>query len=61
MPKSKRGFGLGALTSQGQRKRSDCKSERIRVDDGRNDTLDLNGVRNGGCRDEKKYNFFFFN
>ena len=41
MPKSKRGFGLGALTQQGQRKRSDYKSERIRGDDGGNDTLDV--------------------
>ena len=48
MLKSKRGFGLGALTPQGQKKRSDYKSKRIRGDDGGNDTLDLNDVRDDG-------------
>ena len=49
MPKSKSGFGLGALT-QGQKKRSDCKSKRIRGDEGENNTLDLNGVHDDGGR-----------
>ena len=48
MPKSKRGFGLGALTPQGQKKRSDNKSKRIRGGDRGNDTLDLKGVHDDG-------------
>ena len=50
MPKSKRGFGLDTFTLQGQKKRFDYKSKRIRGDDGGNDTLDLNGVRDDGGR-----------
>ena len=52
MPKRRRGFGLGALTPQGQKKISDYIPKSIRSDDDGNDTLDLNGVRNDG---EKVY------
>ena len=50
MSKSKRGFGLGVLTPQGQKKRYDYKSKRIRGDDGGNNTLYLNGVCSDGRR-----------
>ena len=45
MLNSKRGFGLSALIPQGQKERSDLKSKKIRGEDGGNDTLDLNSVR----------------
>ena len=45
MPKSNKGFGLGALTPQGQKKRFDYRSKSVGDDDGGNDTLELNDVR----------------